>query len=40
MIKLTHSAEDVEDKLSIDNIKVVVHVDIPEQKLEDVKPIF
>lgn len=37
MIKLTQPAEDVEKKLSIDNIKVVVLVDIPEQKLEDVK---
>ncbi len=36
MIKLTQHAEDVEEKLSIDNTKVVVPVVIQEQKLEDV----
>jgi hypothetical protein len=37
MIKLTQPAEDVEDKLSIDNTKAVVPAHIPEQKPEDVK---
>jgi hypothetical protein len=39
-IKLTQPAEDVEEKLSTDNTKVAVLVDIPEQKLEDVKNNF
>jgi len=36
-IRLTQYAEDVEEKHSTDNTKFVVLVDIPEQKLEDVK---
>jgi hypothetical protein len=39
MIKLTHFAEDVEDSLSIDSIKLAEHVDSQEQELEDVNNI-
>ena len=39
-IRLTQHAEDVEDKHSTDNTKFVLLVDIPEQKLEDVKNNF